>query len=345
MPPGTRAFLFFTVRKIISSAATLLLLAIAVFVMVKLIPGNEANVAAGPGATPAQVARLQIQLGLNHSVPMQFWSFLGRLVHGNLGTSITTHTSVASGIFDVLPETIELVVIALVIMVITTVPAAVISATRQDHQLDRVLRTSVVFAAGLPTFWLALVAQYLIGSKWALLPISGQLSRGYTVPSHTGFVLIDSLLDGSFGAFWSALDHLILPAMVLAMPFGAQLYRSLRAELLQVLEREHLAVARAKGVPEGRLILRHVMPNAIGPALTVLGILFGGMVGGAVLVESVFGLPGIGSYLTNAVSQKDTFAVLGGVLVIGTLVIVTNLVVDVLQLVRDPRLRAGQIGG
>jgi ABC-type dipeptide/oligopeptide/nickel transport system permease component len=345
VPPGSKAFLVFTVRKIISSAATLLLLAATVFVMVKLIPGDEAHVAAGPAATPAQVAQVRVQLGLNHSVPRQFLTYLDRLIHGNLGTSIATHTSVSSGIFDVLPQTIELVVIALMILVITAVPTAVISATRQDRQVDRVLRTSVVLAAGLPTFWLALVAQYLIGSKWAILPISGQLSRGYTVSSHTGFVLVDALIDGSFGSFWNALDHLILPAIVLALPFGAQLYRSLRAELLQVLEREHLAVARAKGIPERRLIFRHVMPNAIGPALTVLGILFGGMVGGAVLVESVFGLPGIGSYLTNAVSEKDTFAVLGGVLVIGALVIVTNLAVDILQLVRDPRLRAGQIGG
>lgn len=334
----------FLARKVVTALVTLLGLSVAVFLMVKLIPGDEAQVAAGEGATPADVAALREKLGLNHSLIVQYGHFLGRLLRGDLGTSITTHGPVLSGIRHALPQTIEVVVLAVVIMISVALPLATVSAMRRDGRVDLLFRVLVIVSAGLPTFWLALLAQYVLGSKLAILPISGRLSRGLTVPNRTGSAVLDSLLAGNPGAAWDALQHLIMPAIVLALPFGAQLFRVLRAELIRVLAREHLIVARAKGIPERRLITRHVLPNAVGPALTVVGIQFGAMVGAAVLVESVFGLVGIGSYLTNAVGQKDTFAVLGGVLVIGSVVVLSNLAVDILQLVRDPRLRAGQLG-
>jgi ABC-type dipeptide/oligopeptide/nickel transport system permease component len=334
----------YLLKRLAGTILTLLLLAATVFTLVKLIPGNEARVAAGPSATPAEVATVRLRLGLNHPVVSQFLSFLNRTIHGNLGTSISTNTSVASGITKVLPETVELVVLAVVLILLVTVPAAVVSAIRSGQRFDRVVSTAVVFGAGLPTFWVALLAQYWLGSRLSVLPISGELSRNFSVPTHTGFVLVDALLAGSWSAFFDALAHLILPATILAVSFGAQFYRSLRAELLQVLDREFVMLARAKGVAEWRVAIRHVLPNAAGPALTVLGILFGNMVGGAILVESVFGLPGIGAYLTNAVAQKDIFAVLGGVLVIGAIVVLANLLVDTVQLIRDPRIRGAEFG-
>lgn len=332
-------------RRLAGMLVTVLGLAVTVFILVKLIPGDEARVAAGAGATPAQVAAAREQLGLDHSLVVQFATFLEGLLHGDLGSSIITHQPVAGEVMAVLPHTVELVVFALVMMVIAVVPLATISALRREGALDVSVRTSVLFTAGLPTFWLALLTQYLFGSKWAMFPISGVLSRGVSVTPRTGSVLIDALLGRDMAAFFDTLDHLFLPAVVLALPFGAQLYRVLRADLIQVFGREYLSVVRSKGVGEFRLVALHAMPNALGPALTVLGVLFGTMVGGAVLVESVFGLPGIGSYLMNAVAQKDSFAVLGGTLVIGLLVIVTNFVVDMIQLVRDPRLRSVELGG
>ncbi|MEA5455728.1 ABC transporter permease [Sinomonas sp. JGH33] len=334
----------FLLRKAVSSAVTLFGLAAIVFLMVKLIPGDEAKVAAGESASPEQVEAMRHSLGLDQPLPVQFASFLARLIHGDLGMSITTHVSVTNGIQQVLPQTIELVVVAVIVMITVVLPLATVSALRRDGRTDLLFRVMVVVSAGLPTFWLALLTQFLFGTKLAVFPISGRLSRGISVPHRTGSVVLDSLLAGNLFATWDALQHLILPAIVLALPFGAQLYRVLRAELIRVLAREHLTVARAKGIPQGSLVRRHLLPNAIGPAITVVGIQFGAMVGAAVLVESVFGLVGIGSFLTNAVGQKDTFAVLGGVLVIGTLVVVSNFVVDVVQLIRDPRLRAGQIG-
>ena len=334
----------FLLRKALSSVITLIGLSAFVFLMVKLIPGDEARVAAGENASPEQVEAVRKALGLDQPFLVQLLTFFGRLVRGDLGTSITTHVSVAQGIGQVLPQTIELVLLAVIIVGTCVTPLATLSALRRDGATDFTIKTLVIICAGLPTFWLALLLQYLLGTKLQLVPISGRLSRGFDVPTRTGSVIVDSLLAGNPLAAWDGLQHLILPAVVLALPFAAQLYRIMRAELIQVLAREHLTVARAKGVPQRHLVWQHVLPNAIGPSITLVGIQFGAMVGAAVLVESVFGLVGVGSYLTNAVAQKDTFAVLGGVLVIGVLVVVCNYIVDILQLIRDPRLRAGQLG-
>ncbi|MDQ4213555.1 ABC transporter permease [Microbacterium capsulatum] len=334
----------FLLRKALSSVITLVGLSVFVFLMVKLIPGDEARVAAGENATAAQVEAVRKSLGLDQPFFLQLLGFFGRLLRGDLGTSITTHIAVTQGIAQVLPQTIELVLLAVIIVVTVVTPLATLSALHRDGPTDFTVKLLVIIGAALPTFWLALLLQYALGTLLGLVPISGRLSRGFNVPTRTGSVVLDSLLAGNPLAAWDGLQHLILPAIVLALPFGAQLYRVMRAELVQVLAREHLTVARAKGVPQRVLVWRHVLPNAIGPGMTLVGIQFGAMVGAAVLVESVFGLVGVGSYLTNAVAQKDTFAVLGGVLVIGVLVVVSNYIVDVLQLVRDPRLRAGQLG-
>ncbi|MBT8161802.1 MULTISPECIES: ABC transporter permease [Arthrobacter] len=334
----------FLVRKAVSSVITLIGLSMFVFLMVKLIPGDEARVAAGENATPAQVEAVRKSLGLDQPFFVQLLQFFGRLLHGDLGTSITTHQSVLQGIEQVMPQTIELVVLAIIIIISVVTPLATLSALRRDGATDVAIKLFVILSAAMPTFWLALLLQYLLGTQIGIVPISGRLSRQFNIPTQTGAVVVDSLLAGNPLAAWDGLQHLIVPAIVLALPFGAQLYRILRAELIQVLSREHLTVARAKGVPQRQLVWRHVLPNSIGPGITLVGIQFGAMTGAAVLVEGVFGLVGVGSYLTNAVAQKDTFAVLGGVLVIGVLVVVSNYVVDVLQLIRDPRLRAGQLG-
>lgn len=335
----------FIARRTAGTGLTLLLLTVAVFVLVKLIPGDEARVAAGADASPAAVALERRRLGLDHSVLYQFFAFLGRLLRGDLGTSSATNTSVASGILKVLPATLELVVVAVALIVVVAVPLALLAALRAGSTADRRVGAAVVFGAGLPTFWVALLAQYWLGARLHLFPISGELGGSVTVPTRTGFVLVDSLVAGDGTAFVDAVRHLILPASILALSFGAQFYRACRTELSQVVARDFVLLGRAKGLSTARLAVRHIVPNAAGPALTVLGVIFGNMVGGAILVESVFGLPGVGAYLTNAVSQKDTFAVLGGVLVIGVVVVLANLAVDVVQLARDPRLRSAELAG
>jgi ABC-type dipeptide/oligopeptide/nickel transport system permease component len=329
----------YVLRRLGSAALTLLLLSLVAFAMVKVIPGDEAHVAAGLTATPQQVAAMRVHLGLDRPWPAQYLTFLWQALHGDLGTSISSHTSIASGIAQVLPETLQLVAVAMIIMVVIAVPAAIGSALRHRRASDSVVRTGVVVASGLPTFWLALMAQLLLATDLGLFPISGEFGPHVSVPDVTGMSLVDALLAGNPAVFWSGIYHLILPATVLALPFTAQLYRALRTEIIKVLDSEFIDAVRARGLPARRLIVRHVLPNAGGPAITILGATVAMMIGSAILVESVFGLNGIGAYLTNAVSNSDRFAVIGGVLVIGAIIVAISFLVDIIQLARDPRLR------
>lgn len=331
-------------RRVLASAVAVVVLAVVVFLLMKAVPGDEAHVAAGPAATPAQVAAMRRQLGLDRPLIVQLGVFLNRLAHGNLGTSITTYAPVSRGIEQALPATIELVVLATILMIVITVPMAVFAALWRDRKRDLGTRFAVLVAAAIPTYWLALELQQELTVHMQIFPISGNISSQYNIPRVTGSIMLDSLIDGNVPAFWNAFQHLLLPAFVLMIPFGAALFRALRTEMIGVLGREHITVALAKGVPFYRLVLRHAMPNALGPALTVIGIEFGNMIGASVMVEAVFGLNGMGSFLTVAVANKDTFSVLGGVLVIGVIVVIVSLLVDILQLVRDPRLRSAQLG-
>lgn len=335
--------LVYLARRLFTSVVTLLVLTLIIFTMVKVIPGDEAHVAAGISATPAQVQAMRIHLGLNRPWPVQYLEFLGRLGHGDLGTSIVSQNSIASGIRQVLPETIQLVLVAMLIMIVIALPTAIISALRRDRATDSALRMGVVLSSGLPIFWLALVLQYLLSTRLGWFPISGALGPHVTVPRATGLTLVDALISGKLGALVDGAYHLVLPGFVLALPFTGQLYRTLRTDMIGVLDQEYIDAARAKGVSGATLVWRHLLPNAAGSAITVIGATFGMMIGAAVLVESVFGLNGIGEYLTNAVANSDRFAVVGAVLVIGVVVVASSFVVDVVQLIRDPRLRAGQL--
>ena len=333
----------YLVRRLSAAVVTVAVLTLITFAMFKVIPGDEAHVAAGVAASPEQIAAMRLRLGLDRPWPVQYWDYLTRLMHGDLGTSISTHAAVSTAIAQALPQTIELVVTAMLIMVIIAVPLAVLSALRHSRGIDTALRATVVLSAGLPTFWLALVAQHLLASQRGWFPISGAFAPHTRFPAVTGFPLLDALLDGNPGAFADGFYHLLLPGLVLALPFTGQLYRTLRTDLIGVLEQEFIIVARAKGTPTWPLIRRHLLPNAAGSAITVFGATFAMMTGAALLVESVFGLNGIGAFLTQAVANTDRFAVIGGVLVIGVLVVASSLVVDLVHLVRDPRIRAGEL--
>jgi peptide/nickel transport system permease protein len=320
-------------------------LATIVFVMVKLIPGDEAQVAAGQYASADQVEAVRRSLGLDASLPVQYIDYLDRLLHGNLGSSTSSSRPVLDALWDVLPPTVELVILAGLIDVLVAVPLGVLSALRRGSRIDGLVRVAAVTVGGVPTFVLALIAQYVIATKLHVLPVSGELSLAYDVPRVTGFVTLDALLAGDVGAWWNAVEHLILPAAVLALPFTGMLVRITRSSMIEVLDAEYLMVAKAKGIPHRRLVFRHGLANALNPILSTAGIQLGVMLGSAVLVESVFGRSGLGGFLTESVSQKDTNAVLGAVLFIGVVVVAVNLVVDLLQMAIDPRVRSQQMGG
>lgn len=339
-----RAYSWFLARRLGLTILTLWGLASLVFIMIKLMPGDEAQMAAGADASAAQIEAVRERLGLDAPVIIQYFGFLGRLLRGDLGTSIVTLQPVLNDLEKVLPSTLELVFLAMLLNLAIAIPTGIVAANRQGGVFDTVCRVTAVMLGGMPAFWLALVLQYLLGSVWRIVPISGQASFGMAAPAVTGATAIDAIIALNGPAFLDALHHLILPAAVLAALFATQVFRTLRASLLGVLRSDFITAIRAKGASSRRMLVGHALPNSLNPVLTLSGTQAGAMIGSAVLVETVFARQGIGAYMFNAVAQKDSFAVLGSVMFIGSVVCLVNLAVDILQLLVDPRIRAAHLG-
>jgi peptide/nickel transport system permease protein len=314
-------------------------LVIVAFLLTHVLPGDPAQAAAGRNATAAEIAAVRARLGLNDSLAVQFGRYARGLLHGDLGTSVFTHRPVLSDIGQVLPSSIELVLGAMLINIVVAVPLGVVSAYARGRLPDLAARLLVVLGAAVPVFWLGLILQLVFADQLKILPLSGQLGFGFSVPHRTGMVTLDALLAGDPGAFMDALSHLILPALTLAAAFIAVITRTVRSSMLGVLEADFITLARATGASEWRVLIRHGLRNALLPATTILGMQLGWMLGATVLVESTFNRTGIGAYMVTAVLQDDLYAVTGSILVIGVVFIVANFLVDLLQLWLNPRLR------
>jgi dipeptide transport system permease protein len=337
---AVKVYSWFLLKRLGLTLLTLWGLATLVFLMIKLMPGDEAQMAAGADASAAQIEAVRERLGLDAPVILQYLRFLLRIVQGDFGTSIVTLQPVLRDLGKVLPSTIELVAVAMLINLAVAIPAGIVAAYRQGGTFDSVCRAAAVTLGGMPAFWLALVLQFLLGRVWRIVPISGQISFGMGSPVVTGAPSLDALLALNGAGFLDALRHLVLPAAVLAALFSTQVFRTLRASLLGILQSEFVMAVRAKGASAQRMLLHHALPNSLNPVLTLSGTQVGAMIGSAVLVETVFARKGIGAYMFNAVAQKDTFAVLGSVMFIGTVVCLVNLAVDLMQLLVDPRIRS-----
>lgn len=333
----------YLLRRIGLTLVTIWILVTVVFLMMKLIPGDPAQVAAGQFASPDQVAQVRHRLGLDQPVPYQYLLFLWHLVQGDLGTSTQSSRPVLSDLLQLVPSSLELAFFALAIAVVIVLIAAPFAALTRGRATDSASRLVAVFGAGLPVYWAALLAQLFLCAKLGIFPVDGQLSFGVGVPHITGFVTLDALLSGDLSAFFDAVRHLLLPSFLLALPFMPGMFRALRASLVALLDEEYISVIRAKGASTLRIMYRHALPNALGPFITLIGIGFGGFVGFAVIVEVVFRRPGVGQYLTAGVTNKDTFAVLGAVLVVGIAVCLANFVTDLIRLFIDPRLRGSEL--
>lgn len=319
-------------------------LATAVFLMIKVIPGDEAAVAAGESATPEMIEQTRQRLGLDQPLPVQYVAFLSRLVRGDLGSSITSYQPVTTTLADLLPYTLEMVAAAMLLSLVVAVPVAVLLVSRRGGPIDMVGRVLTVIVAGMPVFWIGFVVIYFVAQN-RVLPVSGTISLQYAVPRVTGFLTIDSLLAGDGAAFCDVLAHLVLPAIVLGLTQSAVIIRTLRTSLINEQHEDYVLLARAKGGSPLRVLITHALRNSAVATIATLGLQVGYLIAGSVIVESLFARPGIGSYLANSVTQKDTFAVLGAVLFVGAVVIVMSFLVDLAQLAIDPRVRAQTLRG
>ncbi|CAK8737365.1 Dipeptide transport system permease protein DppB [Sodalis praecaptivus] len=326
---------------VMSLAVTLFGLLVFTFMLSHLAPIDPVLQLVGDHASAATYAQVSHQLGLDHSLPVQFWRYLQHLAQGDLGLSRTTGQPVLSDLLRTFPATLELATCAILAGAIGGISVALLAAYKPGSWLDALARLISLLGYSVPIFWLGLLGLLLFYAvlHWASGP--GRLDDIYlyTLEPKTGLVLVDSALSGDSAMFRNAVSHLWLPVAVLGLLSMAGITRLLRALLLDESSKEYVMLARAKGAGRWRILLRHVFPNVPGPLITVLSLSYASLLEGAVLTETVFAWPGVGRYLTNALFAADTPAILGATLLIGACFILLNALADALTYLTHPRTR------
>ncbi|MEN3261221.1 ABC transporter permease [Sodalis endosymbiont of Spalangia cameroni] len=326
---------------VMSLAVTLFGLLVFTFMLSHLAPIDPVLQLVGDHASAATYAQVSHQLGLDYSLPVQFWRYLQHLAQGDLGLSRTTGQPVLSDLLRTFPATLELATCAILAGAIGGISLALLAAYKPGSWLDALARLISLLGYSVPVFWLGLLGLLLFYAvlHWASGP--GRLDDIYlyTLEPKTGLVLVDSALSGDSAMFRNAVSHLWLPVAVLGLLSMAGITRLLRALLLEESSKEYVMLARAKGAGRWRILLRHVFPNVLGPLITVLSLSYASLLEGAVLTETVFAWPGVGRYLTNALFAADTPAILGATLLIGACFILLNALADALTYLTHPRTR------
>ena len=328
----------YIIQRIMGLPIVLFGITFLVFFLIRLIPGDPVIIMLGERARMEDVVRVREEMGFNKPVWQQYFSFMGQLMRGNLGKSIIHHTQVADELAYRLPATIEMVVWSLILGAFVGVSIGVISAVKRNSIFDVLGMLGALMGVSMPIFWLALILIYALAVESKILPPSGRLDVTIFVDRRTGFNLIDTLLMGDFSATRDALWHLILPVCVLSTVIMPPLARITRACMLDVLNQDYVRTARAKGLKEQVVVIKHALKNALLPVVTVIGGQLGGLLGGAILTETVFSWPGMGTWAYQAILSRDYPIVQASVLVSATIYVFVNLAVDILYAVLDPRI-------
>ena len=331
--------LTYLVQRLLSALPVLLLVAIIIFSLVRLIPGDPAVALLGEGATDQQVAALRTQLRLDEPLLDQFTGYIGGLLQGDWGKSLRTNRAIRTELLQRLPATIELSLLALFLALLVGLPLGLFSAVWANKSFDHISRVLALIGVSAPVFWLALVLQVVFAIYLGLLPVSGRLDVFLRPPRITGFLLLDSLLLADGQLFWSALSHLLLPAGVLAAFLAATIARLLRTSMLEELQQDYVRTARSKGLGSRAVLIRHVLRNSLLPTITITGLKFAELLGGAILTETVFAWPGMGRYMFEAIKSRDYPVIQGGTLLFALIFILSSLLVDSLYGYLNPRIR------
>lgn len=305
----------FVSRRLLQLVPVLFGIVVVVFLFVRLIPGDPATVMLGAYATPETLEALRVDLGLDQPLWRQFLIFLGDVVSGRLGDSLVYRRPVLEVVFERLPATASLTLYAVLLSLILSVPLAIVSALRVNSPLDQAIRSVTTLALAMPYFWLGLNLLILFAVVLPLFPVAG------------------------YGEdFGERLWHLFLPALTIALHLGPTLMRTLRATILEVMHAPHVEFARTKGLPRAKLVRRHVLRNGLMATVTILGVNIGWLMGGSVVIENVFNVPGLGSLIISSVDARDYPVIQGIALVFGLLVICINLITDMVYAFLDPRV-------
>jgi peptide/nickel transport system permease protein len=329
----------YLLRRLALTIPILLGVSLLVFLMLHSAGGDPAQTILGARADPESIAELRRELGLDRPLLVQYVAFLSGAVRGDFGRSYRSNTPVIAEIAARFPATIELAIAAMVIAVVVGVVFGTLAAVRRHSILDYVSSTVVLLGVSLPTFWLGLILIIIFGLWLRWLPISGRVDPRLGADPSLPFLTLASLLHGNWAVAKDALRHLVLPALTLAAWPAAIVARMTRASLIESLGQDYVRTARGKGLPEQLIVVGHAARNALLPVLTVVGLEFGTLLGGAVVTETIFSWPGLGQLTVTAIGARDYQIVQGVVVLLGAVFVLLNLLVDVLYAVLDPRIR------
>lgn len=330
----------FILKRVAMVIPTFIGITLLTFALIHLIPGDPIEIRMGErGLSPEVHQQMMHQLGLDKSLPEQYFDYLKGIAHGDFGTSFKNNVPVLDEFLSLFPATIELAVFAILFAVIIGIPIGILAAIKRGSIFDHSVMAISLTGYSMPIFWWGLLLMLLVSVQWNLTPVSGRIDAEYWVDSVTGFMLIDSWLSGEPGAFKSAVMHLILPSIVLGTIPLAVISRMTRSSMLEVLGEDYIRTARAKGLSSMRVIVVHALRNALIPVVTVIGLIVGQLLSGAILTETIFSWPGIGKWVIEAIRARDYPVVQSAVLIIATIIIIVNLLVDLLYGVVNPRIR------
>jgi peptide/nickel transport system permease protein len=329
----------YAVRRSLTVIPVLLGVSVLVFSFVHLIPGDPATAMSGEKATPERTEAVRKQLGLDRPIYEQYLLYMSRVLRGDLGRSVVRGDPVLPDILRRFPATVELATSAIVIALAFGVPIGIISAVRRRSLVDSLSRVWALTGVSMPIFWLGLMLAWVFGVELRWLPTGFRLNAGTAFRPITNFVILDTILQGDWATLLDAARHLVLPAVALATIPLAVIARMTRASMLEVLSREYIRTAEAKGLTQLAVILRHALRNALLPVLTVVGLQVGSLLAGAILTETIFSWPGIGRWVYESIEARDYAIVQGASLFIAVVVVTVNLLTDLLYAAVDPRIK------
>ncbi|MGQ4664552.1 ABC transporter permease [Metabacillus halosaccharovorans] len=334
--------LSYTVRRLFSLIPVLFGMTLVVFAIIRAIPGDPAQVILGQKATKEAIATLTKELGLDKPWYIQYVDYLQALFTGDLGTSLRTRGPINEEIWPYLAATIELTLVAMIIAIFIGVNAGIISAWFSNSWFDYLAMILALIGVSMPIFWLGLMEQWVFSIELGWLPSTGREDVRNPVEAITNIYMVDTILQGRADQFVQVIQHLILPSLALATIPMAIIARMTRSTMLEVMKSDYIRTAKAKGLNMFWVVYKHALKNAIIPVLTVIGLQTGLLLGGAILTETIFGWPGIGRYLYDAISYRDYPVIQSGILMIAAIFVFINLVVDLLYAVIDPRIKYHQ---
>ncbi|WP_418319455.1 ABC transporter permease subunit [Piscinibacter sakaiensis] len=313
------------------------------FFLIRLVPGDPIETMAGErGIDADRHAALLKEYGLDRPVLVQYGIYIGRVLQGDLGKSLITQTPVLDEFLALFPATVELGLCAITFALLLGIPAGIIAAVKRNSLFDHGVMGVSLTGYSMPIFWWGLLLILLFSVQLDLTPVSGRISVMHYIEPVTGFLLIDSLISGDDGAFASTVSHLILPAIVLGTNPLAVVARMTRSAMLEVLGEDYIRTARAKGLPRLRVVTVHALRNALIPVITVIGLQVGVLFTGAILTETIFSWPGVGKWLIEAIGRRDYPVLQGGMLLLGAMVMIVNLLVDITYGIINPRIRVSR---